>query len=115
MKAHGGHIVQISSTMDSLATPNLAAYTASKWACTGFSECLRLELQDTKVKIVVVRPWIVETPLFNDINYWNHWIKVKRRKKEHQFADIFRKEFASTRDRATSSIVHASCHQVWIN
>lgn len=68
----GGHIVQIGSTMDCIATPSLAAYGASKWAVGGFTEALREELLDSPVRITLVRPWIVGTPMFATAAYWNH-------------------------------------------
>jgi len=73
MVERGGHIVQIGSVMDSLATHSLAAYTASKWAVAGFTETLREELSDfEQIQVTLVRPWVTSTPMFDDIQYWNH-------------------------------------------
>lgn len=78
LKRHQGHIVQISSMMDSLSCPKLAAYVASKWAVSGFTESLREELSatDTGIDVTLVRPWIVGgTPMFGTVNYWTHWAR----------------------------------------
>ena len=72
-RPEGGHIVQIGSTMDSLACARLAAYTASKWAVAGFTESLREELVDTNVRLTLVRPWIVSTPMFDKVSCSN-WL-----------------------------------------
>lgn len=68
----GGHIVEVGSTMDSLATAHLSAYTASKWAVAGFSESLRQELYHTPVRLTLVRPWILSTPMFDKSEFFSH-------------------------------------------
>jgi len=75
LRRRSGHIVNVSSVMDSLATPNLAAYTASKWAVTGFTESLREEMaaMDSGVDVTLIRPWVVATPLFSHLRFWSHW------------------------------------------
>lgn len=74
-RARGGHVVVVGSMMDSLASPNLAAYTASKWAVTGFVESLRQELPD-HVHLSLVRPWIVAgTPMFQNAPFFSHWLR----------------------------------------
>lgn len=75
MKGRGGSIVEVSSTMDTLVTPNLAVYTASKWANTAFAECLRLELLEShpEVHLMLVRPWIIsDSPMFANVQFWTH-------------------------------------------
>jgi all-trans-retinol dehydrogenase (NAD+) len=72
LRRRSGHIVNVGSLMDSLATPNLAAYTASKWAVTGFTESLREEMAaiDARVDVTLIRPWVVATPLFSHLRFW---------------------------------------------
>ncbi len=74
LRRRTGHIVNVSSVMDSLATPNLAAYTASKWAVTGFTESLREEMAavDGGVDVTLIRPWVVATPLFSHLRFWRY-------------------------------------------
>lgn len=67
MLAHGheGHIVNTSSTAGLVAIPELqvGVYTASKYACNGYSEILRGELADTKIGVSVLCPGLIATDL----------------------------------------------------
>jgi NAD(P)-dependent dehydrogenase (short-subunit alcohol dehydrogenase family) len=58
-----GHIVNIASIAAYRATAQLSAYTASKHALLGLSECLRLELEDTPVGVSVAAPGPTATEL----------------------------------------------------
>ena len=55
------HIVNTASMSGHLPTPLLAAYTASKYAVVGFSECLAIELADHPIGISVLCPGAVNT------------------------------------------------------
>ena len=59
-----GRIVNISSVAATLSSPGESAYDASKAALTVFSEAMAVDLWDTGVKVLVVYPGIVDTPLF---------------------------------------------------
>jgi short-subunit dehydrogenase len=58
------HIVNVSSLYGFLATPNCAAYHASKFGLLGFSESLHLELRGSNVAVTTVCPGFVATRLF---------------------------------------------------
>jgi NAD(P)-dependent dehydrogenase (short-subunit alcohol dehydrogenase family) len=60
-----GRIVNVSSIAGFLAPPLLGAYAASKHALEGFSDALRRELQGTGVRVVVVEPGDVATPIWS--------------------------------------------------
>ena len=60
------HIVNVGSTFGSIGFPGFAAYSASKFAVRGFSEALRRELADTKVRVHYVAPRATKTPLATD-------------------------------------------------
>ena len=60
------HIVNVGSTFGSIGFPGFAAYSASKFAVRGFSEALRRELADTKVRIHYVAPRATKTALATD-------------------------------------------------
>jgi NAD(P)-dependent dehydrogenase (short-subunit alcohol dehydrogenase family) len=51
-----GHLIQVSSVGARLATPGLAAYQAAKWAVSGFSEVLALEVAGLGIKVTSVEP-----------------------------------------------------------
>lgn len=59
-----GHIVNVASVAATLSSPGEAAYDASKSALAVFSEAMAIDLWDTGVKVLVVYPGVVDTPLF---------------------------------------------------
>lgn len=58
LRAPGGdaHVVVTSSVSGLFAAPRLAAYTASKFAVTGYAETLRLELADEGIGVTLLFP-----------------------------------------------------------
>jgi short-subunit dehydrogenase len=71
------HIVNVGSILGSIAMPGNAAYSASKFALHGFSEALRRELADSRVRVHYVAPRATATA-FNDagVNAMNRELKV---------------------------------------
>lgn len=67
MRAHGrgGHIVNTSSTAGLVAIHELevGVYTASKYACNGYTEILRGELADEGIGVSVLCPGLIATDL----------------------------------------------------
>jgi len=59
----GGHIVNIASLAGLSAVPGAAAYCASKFGVRGWTLSCALELRDTPVRLTVVCPDAVETPM----------------------------------------------------
>lgn len=53
---HSGHIFNMCSIASQKAYPNGGAYTISKFALYGFSQCLREELKPTDIKVTAVLP-----------------------------------------------------------
>jgi NAD(P)-dependent dehydrogenase (short-subunit alcohol dehydrogenase family) len=60
-----GRIVNISSVAARLSPPGEAAYAASKAALTEWSSSMALDLWDTGVRVHLVNPGIIDTPLFS--------------------------------------------------
>lgn len=60
-KAGTGTIINTSSMGGKMYTPMGAWYHASKHAVEGFSDCLRLELKEFNIKVVVLEPGIIVT------------------------------------------------------
>jgi short-subunit dehydrogenase len=56
-----GKIINISSMGGKMYTPLGAWYHATKQALEGWSDCLRLELKQFNIDIVIVEPGIIET------------------------------------------------------
>lgn len=61
MKAHTGHIINISSLAGKNALPNGAAYAASKWGLNGLSYSVAEELRAHNIRVSVICPGSVHT------------------------------------------------------
>ncbi|MFT5675625.1 MAG: NAD(P)-dependent dehydrogenase (short-subunit alcohol dehydrogenase family) [Paraglaciecola sp.] len=61
-----GDIVNISSIVGIMATPNQIAYSASKWAVEGATEALAHEVYRFGVRVYCIEPGVVATNIFNN-------------------------------------------------
>lgn len=75
-----GRIINISSAAGFLATPFSGAYAASKHALEGWSDSLRRELIPQGVKVIVIEPGLIKTPL---------WVKDRDERIERFKGSIF--------------------------
>ena len=57
----GGRIVNISSIGGRIAVPHMAAYSASKFALSGFSDAMRSELAADNIYVTTVTPGLMRT------------------------------------------------------
>ena len=62
-----GHIVNISSAAGRIPSPREAAYTASKYALSGWSEVLAADLHGSGVKIHLVNPGPIQTEIWDKV------------------------------------------------
>jgi NADP-dependent 3-hydroxy acid dehydrogenase YdfG len=70
MRARGdGHIVNVSSTAGRIANPMGAAYSATKFGVVAFSEALRREVYQDRVRVSVIEPGLVATELRDHIGH----------------------------------------------
>ena len=60
-----GRIVFVSSVGGRVATPFLAPYQASKHALEAFGDALRLELRTSQVRVALIEPGSVATPMWD--------------------------------------------------
>lgn len=64
-----GHIVNLASASGFVPVPRLTTYAASKWACLGFSESLRVELRPSPgLHITTVCPSYIKTGMFDGVS-----------------------------------------------
>ena len=59
LKGRGGRVVHISSVGGRVASPHLLPYNASKFALSGLSQGLRVELEKDDVLVTTVYPWVM--------------------------------------------------------
>lgn len=111
-KQNGGRIIHISSVSGQNGTPFLAAYCASKHAVEGFSESLRREFFLLGIKVIVVGPGSIQTPIWK-----KGFEQIRSRYDTSVFAASFAKfmNFASHEEKnglpvsaVVEDIVHAS-------
>ena len=62
-----GCIVNVTSVAGRIATAPQAPYSSSKWALEALSECLAQEVKSFGVRVSIVEPGIVSTPIFDKI------------------------------------------------
>ena len=69
LRRNRGHICTITSAGGMLSNPKMSVYAASKWGATGWSDSVRIELQEMKsnVRITTVAPYFINTGMFDGV------------------------------------------------
>lgn len=69
IRRNRGHICNIASAGGMLGNPKMSVYGASKWAVIGWSESMRIELQQKKsnVHVTTVAPYFISTGMFKGV------------------------------------------------
>ena len=69
LRRNTGHICTITSAGGMLSNPKMSVYAASKWGATGWSDSVRIELQEmkSKVRITTVAPYFIKTGMFEGV------------------------------------------------
>ena len=69
LRRNRGHICNIASAGGMLGNPKMSVYGASKWAVIGWSESMRIELQQRKsaVHVTTVAPYFISTGMFRGV------------------------------------------------
>lgn len=67
---NSGHICNIASSGGLLSNPKMSVYVASKWSLIGFSDSLRLEMEQLKknIHITTIMPYYINTGMFDGIS-----------------------------------------------
>ncbi|HET6516937.1 MAG TPA: SDR family oxidoreductase [Nitrosopumilaceae archaeon] len=66
-KQASGIIVNISSVVGRMGLPGSPAYISTKFALEGLSECLRYELGQFGIKVVIIEPGVIKTNFFKSM------------------------------------------------
>ena len=63
LKRNTGHICTIASAGGMLSNPKMSVYAASKWGVIGWSDSVRIELQEmkSKVRVTTIAPYYINT------------------------------------------------------
>ena len=69
LKRNRGHICTIASAGGMISNPKMSVYAASKWGVIGWSDSVRIELQEMKsdVHITTVAPYYINTGMFDGV------------------------------------------------
>ena len=69
IKRNSGHICNIASAGGMLSNPKMSVYAASKWAAIGWSDSVRIELQEMKsrVRVTTIAPYYITTGMFDGV------------------------------------------------
>ena len=69
IRRNRGHICNIASAGGMLSNPKMSVYAASKWGAIGWSDSVRIELQDMKsdVHVTTVAPYYINTGMFDGV------------------------------------------------
>jgi len=84
------HIVDLSSVFGLIAPPGQPAYSASKFALRGFTECLRHELAGTSVRVSCVHPGGIRTAIARHARIGAGVPRTGREEKVAQFEKMLR-------------------------
>ena len=69
IRRNRGHVCNIASAGGMLSNPKMSVYAASKWGAIGWSDSVRIELQDMKsdVHFTTVAPYYINTGMFDGV------------------------------------------------
>lgn len=59
----GARIVNTASTAGIIGSPQLAVYSATKFAVRGLTEALDAEFRDLDIRVTSLMPWFIDTPI----------------------------------------------------
>lgn len=91
-----GHIVHTSSVLGLVAMRWRSAYVSSKFALEGLTDCLRLEMSDTNIKIILIEPGPVTSDIRkNSIPHFERWVDWKNSPRREQYESSLLKRLYS--------------------
>lgn len=69
IRRNKGHICTIASAGGMISNPKMSVYAASKWGVIGWSDSVRIELQEagSDVRITTIAPYYINTGMFNGV------------------------------------------------
>lgn len=98
MRAQGhGRIVNCSSVLGLAGIRWRGAYVATKFALEGLTDVLRLEMRDTKIKVILIEPGPITSNIrANSIPHFERWINWQASPRADQYRDSLLKRLYKT-------------------
>jgi NAD(P)-dependent dehydrogenase (short-subunit alcohol dehydrogenase family) len=62
-----GRIINVTSVAGKLSSPGQSAYCASKFALEALTESLAAEMRPLNVRVAIVEPGVIQTPIFGKV------------------------------------------------
>ena len=112
LKAAKGHVVNVASVAGRIANPGASAYAATKFGIVAFSESLRREVYEDRVRVTVIEPGMVRTELGDHIT--NASMKASLTKRLGAVEPLEASDIASTIVHAVKLPARASVNEVLI-
>ena len=101
--AHG-RIVNIGSVNGFFAPPYFGPYTASKYALEALTDCLRVELRQWGIRVSIIEPVNVDTPIWNKSNASADQLAEQVSPERY---DLYREDLAAVRETARKLAANA--------
>lgn len=69
LNQNSGHICNIASSGGLISNPKMSVYAASKWSLIGWSDSLRIEMEQLKkdIRVTTVMPYYISTGMFDGV------------------------------------------------
>ena len=99
-----GCIINVSSVAGRISGSPQASYTASKFALESLSEALAQEVKPFNIRVAIVEPGIIDTPLARRVETPPDGSKYRHTKR---FAGLFRASFESEAPRSPGQVAEA--------
>jgi butyryl-CoA dehydrogenase len=103
-----GHIVNVSSVFGLVGIPSQSAYNAAKFAVRGFTEALRIELDDERsgISCTTIHPGGIKTNIARNARFDDATVRMLGQDPE-RLADAADRAFLTTPEKAAKVIVGA--------
>lgn len=87
-RQHGGRIVNISSVLGLVGIPWRGAYVATKFAMEGLTDVLRVEMADTRVRVITIEPGPITSRIrANSIPHFERWVDWQSSARADQYRE----------------------------
>jgi NAD(P)-dependent dehydrogenase (short-subunit alcohol dehydrogenase family) len=105
IKKEKGRVINVTSVDGFIALPSNAAYNSSKHALEAYSDTLRIEMLPWGVKVSVIEPATMRTPLaMRFFDAWHQSFKNAPEERKAQYGESWAEEIAKTGTKGLEDI-----------